>query len=125
MSDISFTVTDTFALGLIDTLVFDGGGLSFVLFVLQILSFLPPDLQRTHRDVSAATKSGVLNLFSSVYFEKKTEKHTNLSFSGIAFHTSANFLLSSPNTAEKTQQTYRHHSYFGEFFKGTISQAVS
>lgn len=113
MSDISFVVTDTFALGLTDTLVFDSGSLRFVLFVLQILSFLPPDLQRTRRDVSAATKSGVLNLFNSFYFKKKIEKHTNLSFSGIAFHTSANFLLSSPNTAEETQQTYRYHLYFG------------
>lgn len=39
-------VKDTFAFALGGTLVFDGGGLSFVLFVLQILSFLPPNLHR-------------------------------------------------------------------------------
>lgn len=39
-------VKHTFAFGLTGALVFDCGGFSFVLFVLQILSLLPPNLHR-------------------------------------------------------------------------------
>lgn len=43
--------SQTFALGLSDALVFDGGGLGLVLLVLQILRFLPPHLWRTHKSI--------------------------------------------------------------------------
>jgi len=43
---------DTFSFALGDALVFDGGGLGFVLLVLQVLSLLPPHLQRTDGDGS-------------------------------------------------------------------------
>lgn len=50
----------TFAFGFAGALVFDCSGLSFVLFVLQILSFLPPNLcrktNRKHRTFSASTQ---------------------------------------------------------------------
>lgn len=44
--DFAVTVKGTFAFALIGCLVFDCGGLSFILLVLQILSFLPPNLHR-------------------------------------------------------------------------------
>lgn len=73
MSDLSFTVTDTFALGLTDTLVFDSGSLSFVLFVLQILSFLPPDLQRTDMLVQPPTVE--FKIFLTVFILKRKQKN--------------------------------------------------
>lgn len=48
VANLHVTVNVTFAFGLTGALVFDRGGLSFVLFVLQILGFLPPNLQRKH-----------------------------------------------------------------------------
>lgn len=68
----------------------DRRGLGFVLFVLQILSFLPPNLLRDTESARLEER----RLFS------RPRQPTSLSFSGIAFHTSANFLLSSPKTAD-------------------------
>lgn len=71
-----FTVKDTFAFALTGTLVFDCGSLSFVLFVLQILSFLPPNLHastnRTHRNLSAASQlqAPTHQIFSSINHKK-------------------------------------------------------
>lgn len=87
----------TFGFALIGRLVFDRGSLSFVLFVLQILSLLPPNLQR---NTNRTRRNYHICKFKALQIlTQKGGGHTNLSFSGIAFHTSANFLLSSPNTA--------------------------
>lgn len=84
------------AFALAGALVFDGRGLGFVLFVLQILGFLPPHLSRDRTGrvswAGPAAAPAPLDL----------GELTSLSFSGIAFHTSASFLLSSPNTAGQT-----------------------
>lgn len=51
-------VDATFALAVAGTLVFDCGGLGFVLLMLQILSFLPPDLHRTNVQCTGTTARG-------------------------------------------------------------------